>query len=91
MGFELSVIESVDMLMRIRRRHHYRRGSSFTLESFIIVIIALVLMLIVNIMEKKAKENGTEGSFKTIKSVIMGIALVLIILSSFFDDNKDTN
>ena len=83
MGFDL--IETGDMLMRIRRRHRYR-GSSHppTLLGVIFLVVAVVLILSVRIWDSKDKQSG-----KTVKVIIMVAAIAFIILSSFADAMGD--
>ena len=81
MGFNL--IETGDMLMRIRHRY---RGSRhpLTLWGFIFLVVGLALMLAVKIWDSKNKESG-----KALKVVIMVVAVIFIILSTAADAMGD--
>jgi peptidoglycan/LPS O-acetylase OafA/YrhL len=85
MGFDL--IETGNMLMRIRRRHRYR-GSSHppTLLGVIFLVVAVVLILSVRIWDSKDKQSG-----KTVKGAAMVVAVIFIILSALADAMGDTN
>ncbi len=85
MGFDL--IETGDMLMRIRHRHRYRGSRHpLTLWGFIFLVVGLALMLAVKIWDSKDKESG-----KNVKVIIMVAAIAFIILSTAADAMGDTN
>ena len=81
----LYLIETGDMLMRIRRRHRYRGSRHpLTLWGFIFLVVGAALMLAVKIWDSKDKESG-----KTVKVVIMVVAVIFIILSTAADAMGD--
>ena len=81
----LYLIETGDMLMRIRRRHRYRGSRHpLTLWGFIFLVVGAALMLSVKIWDSKDKESG-----KALKVVIMVVAIAFIIMSSFADAMGD--
>ncbi len=81
----LYLIETGDMLMRIRHRHRYSGSRHpLTLWGFIFLVVGLALMLAVKIWDSKDKQSG-----KTVKVIIMVAAIAFIILSSFADAMGD--
>ena len=85
MGFDL--IETGDMLLRIRHRHRYRGSRHpLTLWGFIFLVVGLALMLAVKIWDSKDKQSG-----KAVKGAAMVVAVIFIILSALADAMGDTN
>ena len=86
MGFDL--IETGDMLLRIRHRRRRYSGNSHppTLLGVIFLVAAVVLILSVKIWDSKDKQSG-----KAVKGAAMIVAVIFIILSALADAMGDTN